>query len=107
MRNLRLVLDLQTAMGVTEIVQSYREPTHPAVIPRRFGKSQRLTPLALIAQATGAILPVAVGRRITPPAAVPDRSVPVFVHSAPQYLDACHAYPAGDSPCSPASSHRG
>jgi hypothetical protein len=36
---------------------------------------------------------------------VPRRTV--SVHSAPQYLDACHAYLAGDSPYSLAFSHRG
>jgi hypothetical protein len=50
---------------------------------------------------------VAVGRRVTPPAAVPDRSMPVSRHSAPQYLDACHAYLAGDSLDAPAFSHCG
>ncbi len=33
-----------------------------------------------------------VGRRITPPTAAPNRSVPVSVHSAPQYSGAGHAY---------------
>jgi hypothetical protein len=51
--------------------------------------------------------PVTVGRRITPPTADSDRSVPVSVHSAPQYLDAGHAYLSGDSPLAPAFSHRG
>ena len=51
--------------------------------------------------------PVAVGGRITPPTAVPKRSVPVSVHSAPQSLDACHAYPAGDSLGVPAFSPGG
>ena len=58
MRDLRLVLDLQATMRVTEIVQPHREPTHPAVIPRRFGKGQGLTHFALIAQATGPIMPL-------------------------------------------------
>jgi hypothetical protein len=50
---------------------------------------------------------VTVGGRIASPTAVPDRSVPVSVHSAPQYPDACHAHLSGDSPCSPAFSHCG
>jgi uncharacterized protein YuzE len=50
---------------------------------------------------------VTVDRRITPPTAVPERSVPVSVHSAPQCPDACHADRAGDSPDAPAFSHRG
>ena len=58
MRYLARLLDLQTAVSPTEIVEPDREPTHPAVIPRRFGKSQRLTHLALIAQATGAVMPL-------------------------------------------------
>src|SRR5262245_27150013 len=92
MHDLRLVLDLHATMCVTEIVESHREPTHPAVIPRRFGKGQGLAHFAPVAPATGAVMPVAVGRRVTPPAAVPDRSMPVSRHSAPQYLDAGHAY---------------
>src|SRR5215510_3199127 len=58
MRDIRLVLDLQAPMPLTKVVQPYREPTHPAVIPRHFGKDQRLTHLALIAQATGPIMPL-------------------------------------------------
>src|SRR5215467_10630808 len=50
---------------------------------------------------------VTVERRIAPPPAVPERSVPVSEHSAPQCLDAGHAYRAGDRPHAPASSHRG
>ena len=56
MHDLRLVLALQTTMGVTEIIQPHREPTHPAMIPGGFGKSQGLTHFALIAQATGPVL---------------------------------------------------
>ena len=56
MRDMPLVLDLQTAMSVAEIVQPHREPTHPAVIPRRFGKGERLAHLALITQATGPVV---------------------------------------------------
>jgi hypothetical protein len=56
MRDMPLVLDLQAAMSVTKIVQPHREPTHPAVIPRRFRKGQGLTRFALIAQATGPIM---------------------------------------------------
>jgi transposase InsO family protein/transposase len=52
-------------------------------------------------------LVVTVERRITPPPAVPERRMPVSVHTAPQYPDACHAYLAGDSPLAPAFSHRG
>jgi hypothetical protein len=50
---------------------------------------------------------VTVGRRIAPPTAAPERSVPVSGHSAPQCPDVCHAYPAGDSLHTPAFSHRG
>src|SRR5262245_14221602 len=39
---------------------------------------------------------VTVERRIAPPPAVPERSVPVSEHSAPQCPDAGHAYRAGD-----------
>ena len=53
------------------------------------------------ALAHGQVKPVTVGRRITPPTAVPERSVPFRLHSAPQYPDACHAYLAGDSPLLP------
>jgi transposase InsO family protein len=52
-------------------------------------------------------LMVTVERRITPPPAVSERRMPVSVHAAPQYSDACHAYLAGDSPLAPAFSHRG
>jgi hypothetical protein len=56
MRNLPLGLDLQAPVSVTDIVQPRREPTPPAVIPRRFGKGQGLPALALIAQATGPVV---------------------------------------------------
>ena len=51
--------------------------------------------------------PVTVDRRITPPTAVPERSVRLSLHAAPQYPDAGHAYQAGDSPGAPAFSRRG
>ena len=47
MDDLPLLFDPQATMRVTKIVQPYRKPTHPAVIPRRFGKGQRLTHFAL------------------------------------------------------------
>ena len=50
---------------------------------------------------------VTVERRIAPPPAVPERGVRVSSHTAPQYLDACHAYLAGDSPRAPVFSHHG
>ena len=50
---------------------------------------------------------VTVDRRIAPPTAAPERSVPVSGHSAPQCPDVCHAYPAGGSLHAPAFSHRG
>ena len=56
MRDRRLVPALQAAVSTTEIVEPYREPTHPAVIPRRFGKGQGLPDLALIAQATRPVM---------------------------------------------------
>lgn len=51
-----VLFDLHTAMRSTEIVVSYREPTHPAVIPPGFRKGQRLADLALITQTTGAVV---------------------------------------------------
>ena len=53
MRDRHLVPPLHAAMRPTKIVQSHAEPTHPAVRPRGLGKGQRLTPLALLAQAPG------------------------------------------------------
>src|SRR5215813_830287 len=50
---------------------------------------------------------VTVDRRITPPTAVPERSVRLSPHAAPQYPDAGHAYQAGDSLGAPAFSRRG
>jgi hypothetical protein len=44
-------------MSPTEVLESYREPTHPAVIPRHWGEGQRLPHLALVAQATGPLMP--------------------------------------------------
>ena len=52
-------------------------------------------------------LMVTVERQIAPPPAVPERRMPVSGHAAPQYPDACQAYLAGDSPHTPAFSHRG
>ena len=52
-------------------------------------------------------LAVAVDRRIAPPTAAPERSVPVSVHSAPQYSDAGYAYQPGGIPFVPGSSHHG
>src|SRR5262245_44397818 len=51
--------------------------------------------------------PVTVDRRIAPPTAAPERSVPVSVHSAPRCPDACHAYQPGGSHRVPGSSHYG
>src|SRR5262249_45792910 len=50
---------------------------------------------------------VTVDRRITPPTAVPERSVRLSPHAAPQYPDASHAYQAGDNPDAPAFSRHG
>ena len=50
------LLDFQAAVRPTEIVESHREPTHPAVRAMRFGKGQRLAYFALVAQAAGAIV---------------------------------------------------
>ena len=58
MHDLRLVLNLQATIRVTEIVESHRDPTHPSVIPCRFGKGQRLAHLSLIAQTTGPVMPL-------------------------------------------------
>src|SRR5262245_11063019 len=56
MRDLPRGLDLQATVSATEIVQPHREPTHPAVVPRRFGNGQGLPGLALIAHATGPVV---------------------------------------------------
>jgi hypothetical protein len=56
MRDLPRGLDLQATVSMTDIVQPHREPTHPAVIPCRFGKGQGLPGLTLIAQATGPVM---------------------------------------------------
>ena len=69
--------------------------------------TDRLDTAAALVLAGEVPLSVSVGRRITPPTADSDRSVPVSVHSAPQYPDACHADLAGDSPRAPAFSHHG
>jgi hypothetical protein len=50
---------------------------------------------------------VTVGRRVTPPTTAPKRRMKLSPHAAPQYLDACHAYPAGDSLDAPAFSPHG
>ena len=57
MDHLAVLLDPQTAMRLTEVVEPHREPTHPAVIPLRFGKGQRLAHLPLVPQATGSVMP--------------------------------------------------
>ena len=59
MVDLGLLLALHAAVSVTEIVQPHREPAPPAVIPRHFGKRQGLAYLALIAEATGAVMALA------------------------------------------------
>jgi hypothetical protein len=51
--------------------------------------------------------PVAVDRRIAPPTAAPERSVPVSVHSAPQCPGACHAYRPRGTHHVPEFSHHG
>src|SRR5215472_2694682 len=43
-------------MAPTEVIQSHGEPAHPAVIPWGFREGQGLAHLALIAQATGAVM---------------------------------------------------
>jgi hypothetical protein len=43
-------------MGSTEIVEPHGEPTHPAMITKRFGKRQGLAHLALVASTTGAMV---------------------------------------------------
>src|SRR5262245_7465754 len=58
MQDPRRVLDLQATLRVTAIGEPHCEPTPPAVIPRRFGKGQRLAHLALIAQAAGSVMPL-------------------------------------------------
>jgi hypothetical protein len=40
----------------------------------------------------GAVDPVTVDRRITPPTAVSEGGVKLSLHPAPQYPDACHAH---------------
>ena len=56
MRHLNLLPNLEAAVRATEVVEPHREPTHPPVIPVRFGKGQRLVYLALVAQTTGAVV---------------------------------------------------
>jgi hypothetical protein len=56
MNALHLVLDLQAAMSVAEMISPHREPTHPAVISHRFGNGQGLPHFALMAHATGPVL---------------------------------------------------
>ena len=53
----RLVLALHAAVSTTAIVQPYREPTPPAVRPRRVGTGQGLPDLALRAEAAGPMMP--------------------------------------------------
>jgi len=50
---------------------------------------------------------VTVGRRSDPSTADPERGMILSHHTAPQYPDACHAYPAGDSLDAPVFSHDG
>lgn len=45
-------------MPPTNVIQPHGEPAHPAVIARCFRKSQGLTHLVLIAQATRAVMPL-------------------------------------------------
>ena len=49
LRDLRLLLELQTAVSTTKIVQPHRKPTHLAVMLHHFGKGQGLTHLAPVA----------------------------------------------------------
>jgi len=43
-------------MAPTKVIQSHREPAHPAVIPWGFREGEGLAPLALIAQTTRAVM---------------------------------------------------
>ena len=43
-------------MSSTEVAKPHREPAHPTVITKCFGKGQGLSDLALIAQATRSIM---------------------------------------------------
>jgi hypothetical protein len=83
------------------------QSNHQIVHPFALGKADRTTYQALDSRPQIDVFAVTVGRRITPPTTASDRSMPVSVHSAPQYPDACHANLAGDSPLAPAFSHRG
>ena len=47
---------LEAAMPLTKVIQPYGEPAHPAVRARGFRKGQSLAHLALIAQATRAVM---------------------------------------------------
>lgn len=58
MRDLPLVLQLETTVSATKIVQPHGQPAHPAVIAQGLRKGQGLAHLALIAQATRAIMPL-------------------------------------------------
>jgi hypothetical protein len=43
-------------MRPAEVIERYGEPTHPLVIPPRFGKGEGFAHLPLIAQATRAVM---------------------------------------------------
>jgi hypothetical protein len=57
MLHLRILDAFYAAMPPTKVVQPYREPTHPPVLPRHFGESQRLPDLPLMPPATGPVMP--------------------------------------------------
>ena len=58
MSHLILLPEFQAAVRPTEIIEPHREPTHPAVIPLRLGKGQRVSYFAPVAQAAGTVVAV-------------------------------------------------
>lgn len=55
-RHLPLGLHLQATVSATDMVPPRREPTHPAVLPRRWSTGEGLPDLALMAHAPGPVL---------------------------------------------------
>jgi hypothetical protein len=81
--------------GPPEFIAIDEKTNHQIMHLVCFGETNRATHPSLDPRPQVNMLAVAVGGRITPPTAVPDRSGPVSVHSDLQYPDACHALQAG------------
>ena len=56
MGHLVCLIDFQTAVKPTEIVEAHRQPTHPAVIAPGFRKRQGLADFTLVTEPTGAVV---------------------------------------------------